>query len=147
MNWSINAWTYLFAITAGVLGYTQFTKKTETKSPEPVMAVAQCHADSITQNKGTTNTNSFRSSGLTLQGGSSQLVNANVRSFTLPKCELAQMLSFTGTTDSVVAELALVPGSNGRDTVDLYFRVTNSDGSYRYYDYSNPCPPICGKEQ
>ena len=149
MNLKTNVWTLLFVLSMGWNVYSNFM----VKKPEAAAAVATkavvlsdsgCSVDSISTTKGTNGINKYTSDGLQISGGN--LINPTVNQFVLPKCELQQMLTYAGTKDSVVAQLAVNVGINGqKDTVDLYFKVFNGNNAVRYFDFTEPCPPACPK--
>lgn len=157
MNWKFNYWTLLTLAFGVLLGYQNFiAPKPASTSPQ---ALAQekskpdwlpCHSNVIPDSVGQKRASNYKTKWADKQPVSLQspVCNANIRTFLLAKCELLQMLNETGARDSVFATLALNPGngtiSGQKDTIDLIFRVFSDATHSKYYDFSNPCPPLCG---
>lgn len=154
MNWKINYWTLLFAVAAAGLLYKQFVSG-EKMAPTlentlPQVAFATCPSNTIPYDTGLVRAARYKTEWADNQpvGPTEQICNANVRTFLLRKCELQQMLLYTGTKDSVYAVLGIIPAnpsiSGQKDTIDLMFQVYRNASSSQFYDFSSPCPPVCG---
>jgi hypothetical protein len=155
MNSNTNLWAILLVLSLALNGYQYFTapKTNESKTTPEITqkslettdaAADPCKADSIPFRTGLANVNTFVSGRYTFPN--TNLINPDVREFVLAKCELQQMLAYTGQRDSVVAQLAILPGQKSqKDTIDLYFKVYNSSNQAKFYDFSRPCPPMCPK--
>jgi hypothetical protein len=155
MHSNTNIWTILLVLSLALNGYQYFSapqtneSKTNPESTQKALettdiAPVLCKADSIPFRDGLANVNAFVSGRYTYSN--TNLINPDVREFVLAKCELQQMLAYTGQRDSVVAQLAISPGQKSqKDTIDLYFKVYNSSNQAKFYDFSRPCPPLCPK--
>lgn len=155
MNWKMNYWTLLFALAAVVLLYKQFAvgekmAPTTIENNLPSIAFAACPTNTIPNDTGLVRAARYKSEWADNQpiGPTEKICNANVRTFLLRKCELQQMLLYTGAKDSVYAVLGIIPGnpmiSGQKDTIDLMFQVYRNASSSQFYDFSSPCPPVCG---
>jgi hypothetical protein len=154
MNAKFNLWTLLFGASAAWNIYTATQSKATVATVEPSTATttlnasSTCPVDSVPYSKGVSATSLYTTKGFAIGSNTDIAINPDVNQFILPKCELAEMLSFTGPKDSIVAQLAInTARAGGRDTIDLYFKVINSQNQVRYYDFTQPCPPMCPKNE
>lgn len=138
MNWKINYWTLLFVAVSLALGY-------QTYEAKPV-----CPTNTIPYETGQARASNYVEKWANRQPISltDSICNKNIRMFLLAKCELQQMLQETGEKDSVYAVLGMNPPNTAiagqKDTIDLMFRVFSNTNTSKYYDFSKPCPPLCG---
>lgn len=76
------------------------------------------------------------------------VVNANVKNFLLPRCELSEMLLEVGPDADIKAHLAIKPfvDTNGDSTnqIVLIFQDHQDNTLSKWYDFTTPCPNICG---
>lgn len=75
--------------------------------------------------------------------------NKIVREFHITHpCELATMLSFAENQDSIYALMSLqsdtTPGHTDEVMLDLIFAAYNGTTNSEFYDFTTPCPPMCG---
>ncbi len=155
MNAKFNLWTLLFGASAAWNIYTATQSKVPVTTVEPAKVTSMfdasllCPVDSVPYAKGSSATTLYSQKGFLIGSNTDIAINPNVNQFILPKCELLQMLNWTGAKDSVVAQLAVNVSSNPRerDTIDLYFKVINPQNQVRYYDFTEPCPPMCPKNE
>jgi hypothetical protein len=152
MNFKLNIWTLLFVGTLAAWGYTHQSAKPVAPAAPPTTTAVQsaapstCPVNSIPFSEGSSRTDAYTNAGTLITNP--RFANGNVHAFILARCELQQMLAATGTTDSVVAQLAINPKSDqpGQlDTIDLVFRVfgPNTGSQGQFFDFSRPCPPMC----
>ena len=81
--------------------------------------------------------------------GTLPAANKVVRMFHITHpCELATMLSFADNQDSIYTLLSLQPdtsaGHSGEVMLDLIFAAYNGTDNSEFYDFTTPCPPMCG---
>ena len=152
MNWKINYWTILFAVVALASSYLQFFSKPAAapaaETPKTELAVQQattCTPTSIPNTLGNSRSAKYLTEWANVQPANAKIINPNVYTFLLKKCELQQMLAYTGTKDSVYAVLGINSATTptSKDTIDLLFKVFSNSTTYQYFDFSNPCPPDC----
>lgn len=155
MNAKFNLWTLLFGASAAWNVYTATQSNAPTSAKEPAKVTTMfdaslvCPVDSVSYSKGSSATSLYSQKGFAIGSNTAIAINPDVNQFILPKCELLQMLNYTGAKDSIVAQLAINAASNPRerDTIDLYFKVINPQNQVRYYDFTEPCPPLCPKNE
>jgi len=171
MNFKLNAWTLLFALAAGALLFNMYGKGTTD------VAVEGDKCDGVTLDTiKTLDALEMRLGFLEYQDDSlfrayeasakaMGIVNPEVHSFHIPRCELDQMVAkFPG--GDVTAYLTLKDVGNGKRQIDLIFsdkektsNVVELDkevlaakggdlaalggGAGSYWDFTKPCPDSC----
>ena len=181
MNFKPNAWTLLFAIALGAFLYNMYGSKTTTETPLGTDIVEVCppleipatefypdwsryltyaaFVDSLME-FGATQCPSFASSFARYD----HLVNPNIRSFHLPRCELDSMLRVNPDgdyyaylvmknpkKDSLVIDLVFnhqfIPGTLEFEKLDktLAAKGGESGGSDAFFDFTQPCPDSCNE--
>lgn len=174
MNFKINLWTLLFFLAAGALSYVYLYEKDNPplcKINEDTGVIGsdtaiggimafESYLDSIFVKDSVLHT---KSTSFDIPMDSIPQENRKVKYFRITKpCELGRILSEASDVDSVFAYLTLtenteyVNHSKGgvQGMIDLVFKVktnhkkgeSNADEyGFKYYDFTNPCKPLCGK--
>lgn len=165
MNFKPNAWTLLFALSLGALLFNMYGE-----SKTDLIAEDEKCSDSTLDTIKTVDALEMRNGFLEFQRDSlfevyeasakaKGIVNPEVYSFHIPRCELDQMVAkFPG--GDVTAYLGLKDLENGQRQIDLIFsdkgktsNVTELDkeilatkgggGGETYWDFTKPCPDSC----
>ncbi|PHN05978.1 hypothetical protein [Flavilitoribacter nigricans] len=168
MNWKINYWTVLFAITA--LGFLIYAF-TRPDCPPVGSSPSVCYAppDTLTPQEAINrlwpytlfienykNTiEEIAKENPKLDSLVSDISNLNLRYFHLPRCELNEMLRRRPDGDAYgYLMLEDDPRNPGKKQISLMFydkvlppdinpeSLDDDDGTF--YDFINPCPTICG---
>ena len=170
MNFKLNAWTLLFALSLGALLFNMYEGKTELKveddkcmgikldtiktldALEMRLGFLEYQEDSLFRN--------YEAAAKAIG-----IVNPEVFSFHIPRCELDQMVDkFPG--GDVTAYLGLKDVGNGKRQIDLIFSDNGNTsnaaeldkevlaakggdlsalggGGENYWDFTKPCPDSC----
>ena len=145
MNWKLNYWTLLFAVSGIWILYNRLTCDCHAGKATNAVAVTtdidSCPPLTIDSTKAKLDISRLKRLGM----NNIRVKNGKtIESFMLAKCELQEMLAFKDPNKKAIAMLAIDSISPDSMLVDIYFRVINSRGQAAYYDFSTPCPPICG---
>lgn len=152
MNWKFNNWTILFVLVSLASAYLRFFAKpavaeapAAAKTELSAQQATTCTPTSIPNSLGNSRSAKYLTEWANVQPPNAKIINPNVYTFLLKKCELQQMLAYTGTKDSVYAVLGINSASTpaSKDTIDLLFKVFSNNTTYQYFDFSTPCPPDC----
>lgn len=164
MNWKVNYWTGLFALTslaalyfwyAGNVRVDWTTGNERLGQPIGLTTDRPCDApddipDSIALERIRTYQNRLPDS-RAAAASPLRVVNPFVRYFHLPRCELNKMLDLMPYGD-VYAYLSIKPADqpDSLGTLDLIFSdsllgqgIPIGASLKRYFDFTSPCPPVC----
>lgn len=156
MNFKPNAWTLLFAIAAAIALYF-CTCKCDHTLADPIEIVEdkkpnKCKdlpppdyqmSDSLAQ----TWIERYRVYAQKIVP-QVKIINPDVIYFTLPRCEMEEMIEDLGPDTDVKAHLAI----NDEGMIVLVFqdiqfsRETDLSGGSGFFDFTRPCPTYCGED-